>query len=94
MLPYHKVLYVVNEFKCGYIQKKKNAFNQHAFNKKRVSTIHRECEIKNQVQRFNKLPESEQIVHAVKFATELHVTLKSSNAVLQEFAFLPDFDLC
>ena len=93
-LPYQKVLFVVNNFKCGYIQKKQNAFNQHDFNKKRLSTVHRECQIKHQVHRFSKLPESEQIDNAIDFATELHATLKSSNSVLQEFAFLPDFDLC
>ena len=72
MLPYHKVLYVVNEFKCGYIQKKMLSTSTHLIRKEFQLFI---VNVKNQVQCFNKLPES-------------------SNTVLQEFAFLPNFDLC
>ena len=79
--------------KIEYMQSRTNAFNQHAFNKRRESTMHRQCEIKKAVQLFSRLPASEQIHHAVPWAQELHKTVKSSNKILQEFMYLPDFDL-
>ena len=50
-------------------------------------------EIKKAVKLFSRLAASEQIHHAVPLAQEFHQTVKSSNEILQEFMYLPDFDL-
>ena len=92
-LPFHKAIYVLVQCKTDYIITFVSANVNNALNLIRPATLHRKNTIKDQVQLFSRLPLSEQINHAASFAEELHKELKSPNKELQEFAYLPPFDL-
>jgi len=92
-LPFHKALSVLVQFKCDYIVDFTNVNNFNSLNIIKPVTLHRKTEITTQVKRFDLLPLSEQLNHAASFALQLHKDLKSSNSELNDFCYLPDFNL-